>query len=314
MRYTRGIAVGWVIGMVTVPAALRAQTPASPRAPLTRTVKADDRTDEAFKALYSGDPGRALRLSSEYLKQHPSDARALVLQARAHLARQEYQEAYDSLVKALAADDRNADALYFLGIVAAQLSTGAFDRMFALQPGGARVHQLMARSLKLQDSPVEAAAEYELALKVDPNLVDVLLEFAGMDREQSNCEHAVGLYERAQRVQPSYDGAYGLGVCLALLNDHPRAIDAFRDALKHDPRSAAAEFGLGSSLLQLGDAAAAVAALQRAAQLAPNMRETYYVLGRAYQKMGQAERAQEAFARATALARSGATGVKGPIR
>jgi tetratricopeptide (TPR) repeat protein len=315
VREIRGIGAACVMVMVTTAASAYAQTPASPRAPLSRTVRADDRPDQAFKALYSGDPDRALQLSSEYLKQHPSDVRVLVLQARAHMARQEYEEAYDGLVKALAVDGRNADALYFLGTVAAQLSTGAFDRVFALQPDGARVHQLMARSLKLQDSPIEAAAEYELALKADPSLVDILLEFAGMDREQSNCDHAVGLYERAQRVQPSYDGAYGLGVCLALQNNHPRAVEAFRDALKDDPKSAAAEFGLGSSLLQMGDAAAAVAALERAAQLAPNMRETYYVLGRAYQKMGQSERAQQAFARATALAQSErANVVKAPIR
>jgi len=310
MRAIRTIGAGIVIGIVTASSSLHAQTPASRRAPVARTVKADDRMDEAFKALYSGDPARTLRLTSEYLKQHPSDVRVLVLQARAHLARQEYESAYDGLVKALSLDGRNADALYFLAIVAAQLSTGAFDRVFALQPDGARVHQLMARSLKLQESPIEAAAEYELALKADPNLVDVLLEFAAMDREQSNCDHAVDLYQRAQRVQPGYDGAYGLGVCLAVQNNHARAVDAFREALKFDPKSPAAEFGLGSSLLQMGDAASAVAALQRAVQLAPNMRETYYVLGRAYQKMGQSERAEEAFARATALARSGAT----PIR
>jgi len=310
MRAIRTICAGMVIGMVTVSSSMHAQTPSSRRAPAARPVKADDRMDEAFKALYSGDAGQALRLTSEYLKAHPSDVRVLVLQARAHVARQEYEAAYDGLVKALALDERNVDALYFLAIVAAQLSTGAFDQVFALQPDGARVHQLMARSLKLQESPLEAAAEYELALKADPNLVDALLEFAAMDREQSNCGHAVDLYDRAQRVQPSYDGAYGLGVCLAVQNDHAHAVDAFREALKYDPKSAAAEFGLGSSLLQIGDAASAVAALRRAVQLAPKMRETYYVLGRAYQKMGQSELAQEAFARATALARSGGT----PIR
>jgi tetratricopeptide (TPR) repeat protein len=299
-----------VVAIVTGSSSLHAQIPGSPRPPVARTVKADARIDEAFKALYSGDAGRTLRLTSEYLEGHPSDVRVLVLQARAHIVRQEYEAAYDGLVKALALDERNVDALYFLSVVAAQLSTDAFDRVFTLQPEGARVHQLMARSLRLQESPLEAAAEYELALKADPNLGDALLEFAGMDREQSNCGHAIDLYERAQRVQPSYDGAYGLGVCLALQNNHARAIDAFREALKYDPKSAAAEFGLGSSLLQMGDAASAVAALRRAVQLAPNMRETYYVLGRAYQKLGDSERAQEAFARATALARSGQT----PIR
>jgi tetratricopeptide (TPR) repeat protein len=309
-----GLALILVLAMIVLSAAPCAGQQSKP-APARRPAAARQTSSDAFKALYSGDPDRALQLSNDYLKQHPQDSKVLVLAARAHLARQEYDEAYERLVKALAVDAQNADALYFLGIASARMATAEYDRVYALQPDGARVHQLMARSLKLQEKPIEAAAEYELALKADPALVDVLLEFAGMDREQSNCDHAVGLYERAQRVKGSYDGAYGLGVCLAIQNDHRRAVEQFREALKYDSKSAAAEFGLGSSLLQMGDAAAAAAALERAAQLAPRMRETYYVLGRAYQKMGQPERAQQAFAKATALAQSErANDIKAPIR
>ena len=44
--------------------------------------------------------------------------------------------------------------------------------------------------------------------------------------------------------------------------NHPRAIEAFREALTYDPKLAAAEFGLGSSLLNLGDAPAAAEGLR----------------------------------------------------
>ena len=151
---------------------------------------------------------------------------------------------------------------------------------------------------------MDAAAEYALALKNDPTLLDALLEFARLRREESNCEEAVSLYERAQRVKATHDGAYGFGVCLAMQGNHARAIEAFREALTYDPKSPAAEFGLGSSLLEPRRCPAAVEALERAVRLAPNMRETFYVLGRAYQKMGQSDRAQQAFERANALARA----------
>ena len=81
MRAIRTILAGMVIGIVTASSSLHAQTPA----------------DEAFKALYSGDPDRTLALTSAYLKEHPADVRALVLQARAHIAREEYEPAYDGL-------------------------------------------------------------------------------------------------------------------------------------------------------------------------------------------------------------------------
>jgi tetratricopeptide (TPR) repeat protein len=258
----------------------------------------------AFKALYAGDAEKALRLAEAQLKTKPSNVPMLVLAARARLARDEHQAAYDLLERALGIEPDNADALYFMGIVSGELAARSFARVYALAPDGARVHQLMARSLWLQQNFVDAAAEYTLALKSDPTLLDALLEFARLRREESNCGEAASLYERAQRVKPTHDGAYGFGVCLAMQGNHARAIEAFREALTYDPKSAAAEFGLGSSLLSLGDAPAAVEALERAVRLAPNMRETFYVLGRAYQKMGQSDRAQQAFERANALARA----------
>jgi tetratricopeptide (TPR) repeat protein len=268
------------------------------------TNAADTRLSDAFKALYAGDPDRALRLSSEYLKEHSIDLNALVLAARAQIARDDYDAAFDLLRKALAIDARNPDVLYFLGIVSGQLATRAFDRLGALAPDGARVHQLLAQSFRLQEKPVEAAAEYELALKANPASLDALLEFAELRREESNCDEALALYERAERVKPTFEGAFGLGVCLARQFDHAQAVEQFRRALKHDVRSAPAYFELGSSLLRLGDAAAAAGALEHAVRLEPRMRQAYYVLGRAYQAMGLAARAQQAFARADALARS----------
>jgi tetratricopeptide (TPR) repeat protein len=265
---------------------------------------ADTRLSDAFKALYAGDPDRALRLSSEYLKDHSTDVKGLVLAARAQIARDDYEAAYELLRGALTVDARNPDVLYFLGIVSGQLATRAFDRLAVLAPDGDRVHQLRAESLKLQDKPVEAVAEYELALKANPNSVDVLLEFARLRREESNCDDASALYERAERVKPTYEGAFGRGVCFARQFDHQRAVDQFRLALKREPQSAPAYFELGSSLLRLGDAAAAAEALETAVKLEPRMRQAYYVLGRAYQTMGQAARAQQAFARADALAKA----------
>lgn len=269
---------------------------------------ADSRLSDAFAALYAGDSNRALQLASGYLKQHPLEVKALVLAAQAHLARGESDAAYDLLQRALSLDARNVDVLYFLGVVSSHMATREFERLFALAPDGPRVHQLLARSFKVQDKLVEAAAEYELALRANPNLVDALLEFAEIRREESNCDEAAGLYERAESIRPTFESAYGLGVCLATRNDHARAMDAFRKALKRDPQSAVAHFGLGSSLLQSADTAAAVTALERAVALEPRMRQAYYLLGRAYRAMGLRERSQQAFARAETLAQAERTG------
>jgi protein O-GlcNAc transferase len=259
---------------------------------------------QAFTALYSGDSGRALELASTFLQQHPNDVGALVLAARAHLARDENAAAYQLLRKALGLDARNPDVLYFLGIASGNLAAREFDRVYALSPDNARVHQLMAKSFKLQDRLAEAAAEYDLALQKDPNLLEALLELATIRREESNCDGAITLYERAERITSSFEGTYGLGACLAAQGQSARAIEAFKKALAHDPQSAVAHFGLGSSLLQSGETAAAARELERAAALQPNMRQAYYLLGRAYASMKMPERSRDAFARAEALAKA----------
>jgi len=260
------------------------------------------------QALYSGDVDRVLQLATGYLKERPADIDVLVLAARAHLAREELQTAYDLLREALAVDPRNADVLYFFGIASGQLAAREFDRLYKLAPEGARVHQLMAQSLRLQEKSAEAASEYALALRSNPTLLDALLEYAELQREESNCDEAAALYQRAEAVKPTYEGSYGLGVCLAAQNEHRGAVERFRTAIELDAQSAVAYFGLGSSLLQLGETTPAIAALERAVRLEPRMRQAYYLLGRAYRAMGLLTRSQRAFARADELAQAERSG------
>jgi predicted Zn-dependent protease len=87
-------------------------------------------------------------------------------------------------------------------------------------------------------------------------------------------------------------------------DDHARAVEQLREALKRDPQSAVAHLALGSSLLQMGDTGPAVRALERSIALEPRMRQAYYLLGRAYKALGLRDRSQEAFAKADELAQT----------
>lgn len=256
---------------------------------------------QASNALDAGETERALRLVAPLIKQHPGNVKARLLAARAHLAREEYAAAHDHLRRALAADSRNVDVLYYLGIVTSELAGREFNRLHELAPDGARAHLLMAESLVLQQNPLEAAAEYELALRAAPDLLEALIGLGELRREQADCAGAIAVYERAEAVTSTYDAAYGLGMCFAFQNDHARAIKHFRSAIALNAGVAAAHFALGSSLLRMGDTAAAVTALQRAVALEPRLRQGHYLLGRAYRLIGKNELARQAFARADEL-------------
>src|SRR5262245_41184359 len=73
---------------------------------------------ESVRALSRGDHQQAVELAEKHLLKYPNDAPARVILARAELAQGKFERAYQELQKALAADPRNIDALYYLAIVA----------------------------------------------------------------------------------------------------------------------------------------------------------------------------------------------------
>jgi tetratricopeptide (TPR) repeat protein len=263
---------------------------------------ADRRITDAAHALSAGDLERAGQLGTAYLKDHPADAGARVLLARIHLAAGELEGAYDDLRRALAADPRNADALYYQGLVAARLSQAQFQKLEAMSPGSARLHQLMAESLEAQDRRQAAETEYEAAIAARPDLLEALLGLAKLRRIRLACDEAVPLYEKAEAIRPTFDGAYGLGVCESVRQNDEAAIPHFEQAIERDSRAAVAWVGLGTSLTHLHRNADAVGKLRRAIALEPNMGEAYYALGIAYQSSGDKANAAAAFEKAEQLA------------
>jgi tetratricopeptide (TPR) repeat protein len=283
-------------GLMLAAAGAGAQAPAP---------KADTRLAQAQRALTRGELARAFELGSAYVKAHPREAAGRLLLARVHLERDELEQAYEELDRALRADPRNVDVLAYLGLVSAQLSASAFERLATEAPGSARVLQLQGETFEAQDRRRDAEAAYEAALKVQPNLLDALLQLARLKRIRLACEEAIPLYERAEAVTPTFDAAYGLGFCLGYLQDHAAAVARFEQALKRDPKAAVAWSGLGTALVNVRRTADGIAALRRAVTLEPGMSEAWYMLGMAYQAAGDAVRSKEAFGEVEKLRAAG---------
>ena len=258
----------------------------------------DTRLTQATRALSAGDLDRASQLGTAYLKQHPSDARAHVLLARVEIARGNDAAAYDALQAALKADPRNVDALYYLGMVTGTLAQRQFHDLETKAPDSALLHQLAAESLAAQDKRAAAEKEYETALARRPDLLESLLGLATLQRIRLACETAIPLYEKAEAIRPTFDGAYGRAMCQSLLQDDDAAVKSFEQAVERNPRAAVAWVGLGSSLNKLRRSKEAISKIQHAIELEPTMGEAYYALGLTYQTAGQADLAQAAFKKA----------------
>jgi tetratricopeptide (TPR) repeat protein len=281
-------------------------------APAPRRAQPDVRLTEASRALSAGDVNRALQLGQAYVKDHPSEARARVLLARVYIQQEAFEQAYLELQQAMHSSRTDADVLYYIGHVTARLAEGEFNRLASLAPDSARVHQLQAEALEAQDQRTAAEREYEAALKVNPDLLEALLPLGKLKRIRLACEEAIPLYEKAEVVRATFDGAYGLGICQSYLQNDEAAIVQFEQAIRRDPKAAVAWVGLGTSLMKLQRPADAIVKLQQAISLEPRMGEAYYALGMAYQATRQPDLAQQAFRKAEQLGGATGSGPDGP--
>lgn len=258
----------------------------------------------AQRALDRGEYAQAASIAQQYLKARPHSPDALVLLAQAELAQGRPESGYQELQKALRMDPSHLDALYFQGQACLILSQLERERLYALAPESARVHQLMAEAYLAQQDLSQAEKEYRAALKADPDLVEALVELADLLRSQFRFDEAIELYTQALEISPkNYPSVYGLGAASLFKEEPERAIEFFRRALEIDANSSAARLALGDALLRAGQPAEAVKELRRAAELQPEMRQAFTLLARAYNRLGEREHAAEALRMADEITR-----------
>jgi Tfp pilus assembly protein PilF len=257
---------------------------------------------ESIQAYYRGDYSAAANLAQRLAKAQPGTSAPYVLLARARASQGNIQQAFQALRQALRINPNDTEALYFLAHVCTGLSRAEYQRLFAMAPNSARVHQILAESYQVQENLPKAEEEYQAALQADPNLAEVLNVLGDMKRYQFKFEEAIVYYSRAANIRPrDYDSAYGQGASQLYLQKPDLAVEHFQKALSVNPKAAAARLALGDALLRLKQFESAAKELESAIQIDPKMRQAFTLLGKAYQQMGQPAKAKEAFAAAQKL-------------
>ena len=252
--------------------------------------------EKATEAFYRGEYAKAAELAEEQLRANPKSAPLRVLLARAELAQGKLLPAFEQLRSVLAGNPRNVDALYYLSIVARELSQQEYQRLFAMAPDSDRVHQVLGEAALASENKSEAETEFQSALKANPHSVEVATELAELKRSQSKFDEAIGYYTQAAQIGPlNYEIAYGLGACYTYKQDYAQAVQWLRKAVEFDPDSPAGRFALGNALFQSGDYALAVPELKASLKVEQQFKQAYFLLGRAYSKLGRQEESKAAF-------------------
>jgi tetratricopeptide (TPR) repeat protein len=208
------------------------------------------------------------------------------------------ERATDPLDHAAALSPKDANILYYSGRAHSLVAENFYKQLYELDPDSALVHRALAESLSASGQPEKAIAEYEVAIRKQPNNAD-LYEFLGeANQKVSRNDAAAKAYQQAMQLNPSSVVAlYGLGSMKVLAGKPEEGVPLLRKAEALHARPAPTDFYLGLGLAQLGQTAEAVHWLEQslANQPSPFIEQSaYYQLARAYQKLDRKDDAQQA--------------------
>ena len=165
-----------------------------------------------------------------------------------------------------------------------------------------RAADLLNRGTQLlaQGKVDEAVAQYQEAVKLNPEDEDGHYSLAFALARQGNRKAAEEQYLEALRVFPDYLEAHdNLGNLLVADGKFEEAIAHFKAALKISTESASVHNNLGNALARQGHVTEAIPCFREAVRLNPDYIEARYNLGTAYLSQGQTDEAVSEFTNIT---------------
>lgn len=159
-----------------------------------------------------------------------------------------------------------------------------------------------AQALFHQGNMLGAEQALNATLALNPSNSLALQQLAGLAHQTGRLGDALGLYERALKINAS-DAALrcGQGEVLRAVGRTTDARQAFKQATRSAPDMPEAWGNLALTSIELGDAASAVKAAQRCVKLAPSALPSQMVCAEAWSAAGDPSAALAAYEKAWAL-------------
>jgi tetratricopeptide (TPR) repeat protein len=166
--------------------------------------------------------------------------------------------AMERYVEVLQRDPQNADALYYVAMVACQ--DGQFQqgaelarRAIVVGPPQARLHNLLGQALYRLGQPLEAVKNFDQAIALDANFADAHGNRANILIDAGFPDEALKSLDRALALNPtSATDWLNRGALLQSLGRHEEALASFDQAVMCSPGLAEAHVNRGNALKDLG--------------------------------------------------------------
>ena len=181
----------------------------------------------------------------------------------------------------------------------------ALRELYKLDPDSALVHRAMAESLASGGQPEKSVAEFELALKKEPESPEMYEELGEQEQKLARFDAAQAAYNKELQLNPASGVAlYNLGKIDVERGQPGDGVLLLRKAEAAHVDGAPTHFYLGLGLAQTGNNEEAVQWLERclSAQPSPFIEQSaLFQLARVYQRLGRKAEAKRALTRLQAL-------------
>jgi len=239
----------------------------------------------------------------------PQSADLQDLLARAFRARQagQLEQAKQLYLEILAIDDRHAESLYGLGLIAHQLgnpeaAARMIERAIAVSPQEVAYHASLGAAWLDLGKPDAALAAFRRVLELDPSHEEAHLRAAKILLGQRRLGEARSHFEKAIALAPSNAATHNdFGLLLALQGQHEEAVASYRRALEIKPDFKEALSNLGNMHCLAGRLDEARGYLERAIALDPTRAEAHNNLGVVLRGLGRFDEAAACSVQALAL-------------
>jgi tetratricopeptide (TPR) repeat protein len=243
-------------------------------APLRQAVLIDQENDQAARLLFMTLFARnkfneVATMAGKLLAATPDDPAVLEIAGRSYLNQRKYADA----VKALEGRAR-------------------------LQPESAEIYQLLGQARDNMNDSEGALREFRrsIALAGETALADIHFDCGYVLWKLRRYEEAAPEFELELKGNPNHAASvYYLGNIALSRNDIAGALPLLERAAKFMPQNFAARYDLGKTLMRSGATARAADELSAATALGPKAAGAHYELGMALKKLGHREEAEREF-------------------
>jgi len=191
------------------------------------------------------------------------------------------------------------DAYSFLRAGMANERTGnypaairAYQRGLAIEPDNVELLNAVGFSQFQQGNSKEAVVALEKAITIDPKHWKAHNNLALAAIDSGELEVAEAHYRESLAIKPQPAIYNDLGVVLERQGLPDEAVEAYRSAVKLDPKSASAQYNLGSSLARSGKFAEAESPLRNAIKADPANPTPHQALAQVLEKLGRSDEAR----------------------